>query len=75
MATSKVPWRVIAEHLRTWKRDAYVPLRIALSAEEQQRHKVAAPSLIAGYVRKDQLEVRLSPSAALRASEQQTNRL
>lgn len=54
----KAPWRVIAEHLRTWKRDAYVPLRVALSAEEQRRHRVSTSSIIAGYVRKDQLEVR-----------------
>lgn len=58
-APASPAWRLaLAQRLRGWDRDAFVPLRVALSSEEQQLHASAAPSLLAGYVRKDCLEVR-----------------
>ncbi|KAF1316489.1 Rna-binding protein, partial [Globisporangium splendens] len=50
-------WRRLVARVTGWERDAYVPLRIALTADEQQvfADKTSA-SVVAGYVRKSRLE-------------------
>jgi hypothetical protein len=56
-------WRGLVARTTGWERNAYIPLRIALTADEKQQQLLAnkAPaqssSVVAGYVRKSRLEV------------------
>lgn len=67
MASSTPAWRrALAQRLRGWDRDAFAPLRVTLSAEEQQLHGSASSSIFAGFVRKDHLEVQYVRSVIAR---------
>lgn len=65
MSGATSPWRTLVARVGSWKRDAYVPLHVALSADEQLCHQCADSTMLAGFVRKDRIEVRDCVSGVL----------
>lgn len=62
---ASAPWRTLVSRTSGWTRDAYASLMVTLNTEEKQLHACAASAINAGYVRKDQLDVRRAMHVAI----------